>query len=531
MIRNLFLINLKALLAGILRLRRKNGGTPRKFFFILIMVLAFASFMLTFGSLFYLLRDPIFDANIGWFYFSIQAVMSFALSVFGTVFSAQTLFMAKDNELLLSMPIKPFDMLLGRLLVLLAFEYAFELIITAPAFIIWAMGGYATPAGVLYCLAGYAFLPLMALTVACFLGWALSSIFIRIKRKNIITLALSLFILLLYLHLYSRLQNYLNTLLARDMEISEAFRRAMPPLYAFGSGIANQSPTDMGVFMLWALAPFLLMVVVMTLNYRKILTTNRGTAKTIYREKASRASGARLALTKKELAHYAANPMVILNTSICSVFMLIGAGAVFVKRAEFLIYLEQISSLLGDAPQPAIAAAVLVLMCSMNNLSASLISLEGRQFWITKTIPVHPKVIFLSKIYMHLISSVFPCLAASVSAAFLTAKSVTDCLFIIVFPQTFILLSAVAGLSINLIFPRFDWTSEMQPVKQGVSAMITIFGSVTVIMTLYVVYIFAFRRFISIMAFGWILTAASAAAAFIVWKWLSGAGARKLMKL
>jgi ABC-2 type transport system permease protein len=487
--------------------------------------------MLTFGSLFFLLRDSIFDAGIGWFYFSLQAVMSFALGVFGTIFSAQTLFTSRDNELLMSMPIKPWKILISRLLVVLAFEYAFEAIISVPAFIIWVMGGYATPIGVLYCLAGYTLLPLMALTIACFLAWMLSSIIMRIKRKNVITLGMSLSILLLYLRLYAQLQNYLNTLLGRGVEISEAFRRAIPPLYAFGAGIVNRSLMDFAEFMCWAIIPFALMVAVMMSNYRKILTTNKGTAKIVYKEKAVKASGACLALTKKELAHYISKPTVVLNTSISSVFMLIGAGAMFVKRAEALSYLERLSSLLGDVPHAAIAAAALAVMCCMNNLSASLISLEGRHLWIAKTIPVHPKVIFLSKLYTHMLSSAFPCLAASVSAAFLTAGSISDFLLIIVFPQTFILLSAVAGLVINLLFPRFDWTSETQPVKQGAAAMITLFGSMALITGVFMSYIFVIRRYIGVMAFGWIVSAVFAGAAFVLWRWLSGAGAKRLMKI
>ena len=530
MIKNLFIINFTALLSGILRLRHKKAGLGKKIMLILLVAFVIVSLMMSFGSLFYILYDPIFDAGIGWFYFALQAVMSFVLSVFGTVFSAQTLFKAKDNELLLSMPIKPLEILVSRLLVLIAFEYVFESLIVVPAFLIWVAGGRATVPGVVFCLTGYALLPLISLTVACLTAWALSSILTRFKRTNMITLVLSITIFAIYMRLYWQLQSYLNALLDRGVEIAEAFRRAMPPFYAFGAGIANHSVIDMFIFALWAITPAVVMVVVMSVNYQKILTANRGMVKTVYKEKAAKVSGACFALIKKELAHYAAKPMVILNTSIVSVFMVIGAAVIIIRR-ESIEFLNSLSSMLDNMPLPVMAAAILTFMCSMNNLSASLISLEGKNLWLAKSIPVHPRVLFLSKICTHMITSGVPCFLASVSISFLLAKSLTDCFLIVILPQTINLFIAAAGLYINLLFPRFDWTSEIQPVKQGASAMITIFGSMVLVMGLFMLYISVFSRYIGATAYAWILAAVLAAGAFMIYLRLSATGAKRLMEL
>ena len=531
MIRRLFIINLKAFLSGVLRMRRIKTGAAKQIALAVLFVFIFASIMISFGSMFFLLCKPLFDAGIGWFYFSLQAVLSFVLSVFGTIFSAQTLFKAKDNELLLSMPIRPFDILISRFLVILLFEYIFELIIAIPAFTIWIFMEPVTLTGVIFCVIGYALLPLMALSVACLIAWVLSAFFTRFKHTNIFTLVISVTLLWLYLRLYSQLQTYINMLLNRGVEIAEVFRKALPPFYAFGSGIANHNIIDAAMFYLWAIIPFILTVAVIMVNYQRILTTNKGTVKTQYREKAARVSSACFALTKKELTYYASKPMVILNTSISSFIMVIGTVMIFLRRAEFFNTMAQVSAAAGGMPLSVLAAGALAFMGGINNLSASLISLEGKRLWIAKTIPVQPKIIYLSKIYTHLISSAAPCLIVSVSAVFFLAKSVTDGLIIILLPQTYIFLVAVAGLSINLIFPRFDWLSEIQPVKQGAAAMIVIFGSMIFIIALFTAYIFIFRHFMGIMAFAWVMAAVFAAAALLLWGWLSGPGAKKMIEL
>jgi len=531
MIRHLFVINLKALLIGIFRMRRMKTNIAKKAGLIVLFVFIIASLMGTFGSLFYFLCDPLFNAGIGWFYFSLQAILSFALGVFGTIFSAQTIFKAKDNELLLSMPIKPFDILISRFLVILFFEYIFELIIAVPAFIIWIIGGHATGAGILLCLIAYAFLPFMSLSVACLVAWLISSLFTKFRHNNIITLVIAVALLWLYLRLYSQMQVYFGVLLNRGVEIAAAFRKAMPPFYAFGSGIVNRNLSDASMFCLWALAPFVFTIAVIMLNYQKILTTDRGTAKAVYKEKDARISSACWALTKKELAHYLAKPMVVLNTSISSLLMLMGAAMMIARRAEFAAGLAQISGAMGHAPLPVMAAAALTLMGGINNLSASLISLEGKHLWIAKTIPVEPKAIYLSKIYTHLISSAIPCLIASLPAVSLFAATPAEGLLIVMLPQTYIILIAATGLSVNLIFPRFDWVSEIQPVKQGAAAMIIIFGSMIFVAALIIVYIFILSRFMDVTAFAWVMAVIFAAASFLVWKWLIGPGVKRLADL
>ena len=44
-------------------------------------------------------------------------------------------------------------------------------------------------------------------------------------------------------------------------------------------------------------------------------------------------------------------------------------------------------------------------------------------------------------------------------------------------PLAYAFFFAVFGLWVNIRFPRLDWTSEAEVVKQGVSTMLVVFGS------------------------------------------------------
>jgi len=532
MIRKLFFLNLKALGAHYFRTGKKKAGIGKKILFVLLALYIAAAFFFMFFGLFISLREPFFSAGIGWMYFAFLGLAAFGLSMVGSIFTASAqLFGAKDNELLLSMPIKPSEILLSRIFVLLAFEYAFTLIIALPAFLIWIDGGYANPVGILFFVIGVILLPLMAMAFSLLFAWLLGVATSRLRRKNILVLGLSVGFLAAYFYMMSNIQRYMNDLVSRGEELAQAYRRALPPLYAFGRSIADGSVGDGLKFILWAIVPFAAAVILLSVNYRKLLITNRGAAKTVYKEKAAKVGSAFSALVRKELAHYWSKPAVILNSSLGSLAMLALSVVVIVKRADILIYVEQFIPLLGNLPTAALGAVILVFLNTTDNISSSLISLEGKNLWITKSIPVPPKTVIQSKVCTHLLISGLPCLIASLCAAAVFAGNAADWLIIILLPGAACVLIAVGGLAINLLFPKLDWMNEIHVVKQGLSAMVAMFGSMVIILAAGLAYAFLLNTFLSLTAFLWLFALLSAVIAFITYAWLLTSGVRKFEQL
>jgi ABC-2 type transport system permease protein len=530
MIGKLFIVNLKALGAHYFTSGKKKAGVGKKILLAFLAVYIIAAFFGMFFALFLAMLEPFFSAGIGWMYFAFLALTTFGLCVISTLFTASAqLFGAKDNELLLSMPIKPPEILLSRLLVILAFEYVFTAIVASPAFILWVVGGYASPVGILFFVIGVLLLPLMAMALSLLLAWLLGVVTSRMRRKNILTLAISIGFLVAYFIMVANFQGYLNELVSRGEELARAFQQAMPPFYAFGKSIAEGSIGDGLLFMVWAIAPFTAAVILLSANYRKILTTNRGSAKTVYKEKAVKAGSVFSALVRKEMAHYWSKPFVILNTSLGSLFMLALSFMVIVKRADIFLYVDQVIPMFGNLPLAG--AVILAFLNTVNNISASLISLEGKNLWIIKSIPAPPKVVIQSKICTHWMISGLPCLAASVCVAAVAAGSVVDWIILILIPQITGVLIAVCGVAVNLHFPKLDWTNETYVVKQGLSAMITMFGAIVLIIGLGVVYVFFINTAISPTAFLLLFTSLFAIIAILVYAWLLTSGVRKFDQL
>jgi len=532
MIRKLFLVNLKSLGANYFNSGKNKGSIRKKIIFAILMVYAAFAFISMFFGLFITILEPFFSAGIGWMYFAFLAIMAFGLSVVGSIFTASAqIFGAKDNELLLSMPIKPSEILLGRLLVIVTFEYAYTIIVALPAFWLWIDGGYATPLGILFFVIGIILLPLMAMSLSLLLAWLLGMLTSRLKQKNILVLVLSIGFFAAYFYFFTNIQKYLADLVSRGEELAQAFQKAMPPFYAFGKSIADGSIIDGLLFMLWAIAPFAAAIILLSMNYRKILTTNRGTAKTVYKEKAVKTGSTFTALVRKEMAHFWSRPTVVLNSSLGSLFMIALAVFVIVKRADISLYANEVLPMFGNLPIAVMGALILVFLNSVNNISSSLISLEGKNLWIAKSIPASAKVILQSKVFTHMLISGFPCFAASICTAAIFAGNIFDWLILLLLPQVTWAFLAVCGLAINLHFPKLDWTNEIYVVKQGMSAMIIIFGLMGIIIALALGYVFLFSKFISLIVFLWLCTWLLVVITAILYAWLLTSGVKKFEKL
>jgi ABC-2 type transport system permease protein len=533
MIYTLFKLNLNALFARVfMRGTKKGAGKGRAILFTLLFIYLAATLLFSFGMLCSALIDPFFAAGIGWMYFALMGSAIFALCVLHTIFIAGAqLFKAKDNESLLAMPVKPHAILLSRLLVMLFFEYLTALLVLVPAGFLWLQKGYGSLGGLLWLVVGFVLLPLLASTVSLLLAWLLTVLSKKRRGKNLMTMVLSLSCLFLYIYGYMNIQSYLNQLVSKGEAIAAAYQKALPPFYAFGMSVTQASALQGFVFAAWAIVPFAATLLLLSSRYLKIITTSTTGKKMSYKEQELRSSGILLALIRKELAHFFSLPIVMLNSSLGSIFVLVGAVLLLIKRGAVIAYAKPFLALVPGASLPLIAALAVMLIGMTNNLSSSLISLEGKHLWISKSSPVATRTLLRAKVYTHVLVSNLPCLLAAIIAALALGARALDALTLIVLPQTFLLLAAFGGLAINLRFPRLDWLNEVQVVKQSASVMISLFSAMALFAGLAFFYYFALKSLMPAQAFAWLCAALFTAATLIVKRYLQTGGAKRFEKL
>ena len=152
--------------------RTKKAQSKAKLIgFSVLMILSVGSLGTLFARIFEVIAEPFSLLGMGWLYFGLAGVMTFGLMLIGNVLLAKyQLYEAKDNDLLLSMPIKPIHILLSRLFLLYVLALIVMLPVAVPCLIFWPdfPRGRGLAAFLLQFLV---VLPLLNLAVSAFLGW------------------------------------------------------------------------------------------------------------------------------------------------------------------------------------------------------------------------------------------------------------------------------------------------------------------------------------------------------------------------
>lgn len=316
MLKTLLKVQFAALKASLFRSRRKQskGGTGRTIGFAVLFLYVIICFFIMFGSMFSSICMPLHELGLGWLYFAIAGLMAFMLTFIGNVFATQTqLFDAKDNELLLSMPIAPKFILGSRMLLLLALDLGYVLLVMGPAGVVYCMNYPVTVLSVAYFIISTLLLPLMVQAFSCLVAWVISLISSKMRNKNIITMVVSLLFLAAYFYLYSKMGDIISGLIANGTAIAVAFKKYAFPAYYFGVGIAEHNLTYLLLYTVCTLVVFELVYAILSRSFRQITTAKKGTARIKYKERSMHVSSPAAALLRKDFRHFIGNPMYVLN--------------------------------------------------------------------------------------------------------------------------------------------------------------------------------------------------------------------------
>ena len=166
---------------------RKTGEAKSKSA-IILSVAGFAGLMLflclTFFFLFSPLVAPLKKAGLGWFYFCLTGGIAIVFGTFGSVFNTfSTLYLSKDNDFLLSMPIPPKYVMLSRLVGVYLLGATYSLAVSLPTTIAYFVYGSPTAIEILASLFACFTETLFVAVLSCLLGYVVAKISVKLKNK------------------------------------------------------------------------------------------------------------------------------------------------------------------------------------------------------------------------------------------------------------------------------------------------------------------------------------------------------------
>lgn len=454
----------------------KRRSTASIVGFVALMVYALGAMVVLFYQTAKMLCAPLVAAKLDWVYFAFMGAIAFALAFIGSVFSVKAkVYEAKDNELLLSMPVKPWHILFSRTVGAYAYAWLFAALVFAPALVCYfTVAGFSFSA-LVGSLLSICLLPLGALALGFLFGWILAIVTARLPAKNLLTTVFFLAFFVAYMFLYSKLNDYLAYVIGNGAAVGAKMKTALYPFYQLGLG-STGNWSGMGLSVVVFCGAFALAYLVVARSFLKIAIAKRGGAKAKYTGNGYRQRSAFSALFRRE-AMRLKNPMVLLNAAM-------GVFLALLLPVFALFNLDVYRQLVLIDGGELLVAAIVCVVGATNVLSASAVSLEGENLWRSQTLPVATEKILAAKICLHTLLSGGASLVCGVTLGVCLRLPALSVVMTAATVCAFALFSATLGLAINLKLPDLHWTSEVAAVKQGMSPLAAMFANIATVAAL-----------------------------------------------
>ena len=506
--------------------KRSTGATVA--FIIMYVVLMVGVLGGLFTALAVSICGPLCGIGLDWLYFALLGLLAVLLGAFGSVFNTFAgLYLPKDNDLLLAMPIPVKDIMASRLAGVYLMGLMYSGVMSVPAAIVYlvtqGVSASRVVGGILFVLLH----SVIVLILSCLLGYVVARISQKLKNKSFITVIVSLLFFGAYYLFYFRAQEMLSAFLANAAVWGEKIRGFAYPVYALGRMGMGSVPAMLGCTVVISLL-FLLTMYLISKSFIKIATSTTDSGSKVKSRAVSKVGTMSGALFRKEMARFTSSPNYMLNCGLGLLFLPVGGIFLAVKARTLLEALSEME--ISDGMIAVVFACAVCMMLTMVDITAPSVSLEGKNIWILGSLPVRAKDALIAKLKVQLVVTAPPLLIADICGIVGLRTGAAESVMILLVTFIFMLFQTLSGLFLGLKMPNLSWTSEIVPIKQSGSVTITLLGGMAIAAVTCGVY-FVIGDITGGMLYLAIVSVVFAAADIILYRWIVSRGAKIFSEL
>lgn len=405
-------------------------------------------------------------------YFIISILIFFLL-----IFKAgSVMFQMSSYQQLSSFPISKAAIVISRFLAMYGSGLVAGLLLMFPCLVVYGIYTGQSFYFYLYSFLGMVLLPVLPVTLAVILGAGITAVSARTRHKGLVSAVLSIAVVFLCM-VFSSLMAGTGEELSMDMtklhsvleHISAILTGMFPPAAWFGSVVLEGSFSSVVYLLTASFLPCILTIAVLQRYFGGICAAlNVSNAKGNYQVKELNTNGIRKALCMREFRHYISCGVYLANT-IIGLLMMAGMGVG--------LYFAGVETIEKELPIPNLVGAALPFLlgfvAGIAPMTASIISIEGKQWWILQSFPVSEKIILQSKFMIQMLVAVPFYLIGVIFSLLAVKPEPLQAVWMVIIPLLFLGFISMAGLYANISFPVFQWESEVQVVKQSGAVLVT----------------------------------------------------------
>ena len=416
-----------------------------------------------------------------------MSFLAVILFIFGTTIltfiegiykSSGLLFNCRDDNLLLSLPIKRSTVLFIRILKFYIFELIYNTMFLLPAMAVYVK--YSNPSASYYVVSIIALLllPMIPIALSCIVGFVISSISVKFKRKNIVQTVLSMFLLLGIFYLSFNMNNLVTKLVNNSSNINNLIQKLYYPVSLYYDLVMSFNVKDLISFVTIHIGSLALIILILNRIYFKINSNSRAVKTGYSRGKYSfKPRNQIVTFIRKELSKFVSSPVFFTNSWFGILLFIVGCITITIKFdsiSTIIISTMEITKSEVSNYIPVIIFSLIIFSSFMTSITSSMISLEGKSFNILKSLPVKPQKIIYSKILAAVLLMV-PFLLIGDIIVFIKFKlSLLEMLILLLASILLPFISETIGIIVNLKFPKMNALNDSEVVKQSMSSFVSV---------------------------------------------------------
>ena len=454
---------------SLFKIKSKNESNINK---IILPIFLALIIMLSVGSYAFVLAEQLALNNLTYIILTIFIMITSILTIIEGIYKSQgILFEAKDNDLLFSLPITKSRIFFTRVFKLITFQFLYNSLFMIPAIVVYAMHEKTNLSFYIISLIMLILLPIIPTILACIIGYIIKGVTSKFKARDIVQVLLTSLILLLIFYASFNMQNMITSVIQNANSIQEIITKIYYPAGLYINLIQNFNILDLFLLLAINIIPAILFVYVASIFYFKIISklgekgNNNKKSSVKFNKKEFKVKSQLSGLINKEMKRFFSSPIFMINAGFGMVLMIAVTIAISVNLDGMINSILQgndieISISEIKAIMPKIFYGFVVLMSCMTSITSSMISLEGKSFNITKSLPVSTEKILLAKVLTSNIISIPVILLCDIGFFIKFKVAIIDIIFILLASIIMPTFTALIGILMNLKYPKMDATSD-----------------------------------------------------------------------
>lgn len=449
---------------------KKNGRGLTIFLFIIV-----AMSIWSYANMF---LDALAPNHMEYVLLSLFGVIVTILIIMEGVYKAGALiFNCKDDDLLLSLPIKKSTVVFIRILKFYVFEVLYGSLFLLPAIIAYATRVSVTPIFYIVSAIAVFLLPVIPIAISTIIGVITSATSTKFKNKSIIQIIVSMIAILGVLYLSFNLQGLLVNFGENAGAINDAITKFYYPAAAYSRLCSSFDVRELLIFVGINILVFLVTIFTISKVYFKINSglkrIQKNNGKRSYKMKVNKPQ---IALIKKEFKKAINTPVLITNAVFGMVLLVIACAVVAIKfdslmsmpQDQLPFTMERIMEIL-----PVILVLLITFGSLTSSITSSMISLEGKSFTLLKSLPVKPYTIIMAKVYTAILMMMPFVLVSDLIFYIRFRFNIIDIILTLIASILLPFMAELIGILVNLKYPEMKADTDAEVVKQSSSSNVS----------------------------------------------------------